>query len=1686
MYRNKKGAYTALFPEDLSEPVSITGNDKTISISYESSGYEKTEIENHKHKNNLAKKIKKKSDEKILPELTTGEIVYDNQDNDVSITYQTLSDRVKESIILNSPEAVQDRYVYNIDADGLKAKKKKDGRVVFYDKKAKNPDFILEAPYMYDMSGEINKCDDIETELIKNENGYTLIYRPSMEWLCDEERTYPVTIDPTIRYYSSATNIKNGFVYARNAYGNYDGSTTATIDSFGIYYFDCTSFPTGNKAIISSKLYLHAENIVGNMMIQAKKLTSSWSSSSVTYATKPTASSKMIDYATVNETTETIILDLTKYVDDYYKEYNNYGVEISMLSAAGTSSCVINTLHATANAPYLVTEYADYSGDYTDISCHSVSAGKAGTFTVNDFTGKIHFEAEDIAIAGNRMPVSIKRVRSDGTGTSEGFNGMFSTNYHIKLIWEDSLDSWKLRTETGGYIYFKYDDTPNATDEQGLGYNLTLTTRYPYNVDTVQIENPEGYTYHFNTDGNLISIEDKEQSDTSSIDIEYRSVDKISQITDGAGGRYKFVYTTDNKVSEIQYIGTSGNTVIKKVTYSYNDDYKVSRSCAITYPDGSTSTVAMQYSEITKLTNDDGSGMDVSYYYNGPNLNRMVKVKQLTEYGRNRVQGDHLMYGYNTMQTTISDANGNKEVYQYDREGNITSVRNKDGRAVFPQYGGEEGQLLGFSDIRGTDIGHNLIFEYQYNGLSFARINHDDSIPVLTGQYDELQNTYDNNHEITISPNMENVSINQGDTIVFGGWLMGDLMGAGYGNESSRGVRMDIQVKDTESTVHTYDVTPNMYTDQWQYILKEITLEYNVSTITMNLRINGQANPVSVSHLEFKKISSADTDEPESTEEPETTDAPLPTPVTDSYGNILSETDERGAVTEYTYDAAGNVLSEKVTANGKYLYSSYQYYDKNMLYEETGTSGIGTRYFYNNDNTIAAHCDLPETYGTSYTYDAGGNITKLKQSYYNNGYFTENKSSSVDYTYGSDSDTAAAGGNTYTIKYNAFDDIDEIKVGDTSLVSYEYMSDSNRIPVKITYGNGQTIDYQYDDNNRLTSDGQGTYTYDKQGKLVSVTDSVNNTRLEYDNDKVKAYNTTNNGVLYEYEDAGDSLIFQKDDNSVKTSDEDYDTINGKSIRKLYYNNTEFAKETKTTDKLGRLSESDITNSSGTGLLKRVYSYKNLSGNRTTELVSGITHVYKNGSTEREQYTYNDYGSLAGVTYADGNKQSFRYDGFGELVQEDDSLQDKSIYYTYTNGNITKKEIYEYSETGEKGNLLDEIIYTYGDDEWSDLLTSYDGQSITYDSIGNPLNYMGKTLAWTRGRQLQSVTENGASINYKYDANGLRTEKQSGGITHKYAYIGGRLHYYEADGSNMYFAYSDDGTPLALVYNGVKYYYQTNLQGDVIGLINNSGTKVAEYTYDAWGNPTSSEPTSAVGRNNPLRYRGYVYDKDTGWYYLNSRYYNPEVGRFLNADGYISTGQGILGYNVFSYCLNNPINNDDYNGESAIALKHLFTGLSFGASTNCWNIIGWISIAGLAIYDIATYPWDNVVNGINGWNKSESLSLEEIVSRSVVRTKATILKQRKRYDYWQAAFIGPNLEDGTFYPIKGISKITAVSYVRAGGSVFAATKKKARDLAVSVGYTVRHHNRHRDSCSYWNHYHVYHGNKKIGGHIFYVD
>ena len=292
-------------------------------------------------------------------------------------------------------------------------------------------------------------------------------------------------------------------------------------------------------------------------------------------------------------------------------------------------------------------------------------------------------------------------------------------------------------------------------------------------------------------------------------------------------------------------------------------------------------------------------------------------------------------------------------------------------------------------------------------------------------------------------------------------------------------------------------------------------------------------------------------------------------------------------------------------------------------------------------------------------------------------------------------------------------------------------------------------------------------------------------------------------------------------------------------------------------------------------------------------------VYDLPTDQSFGYTYNDMGNIATYTDANGTV-TYTYDDLGQLKK---AVGSTTYSYTYDSA----------------GNILtaNGHSYTYGDADWRDLLTKYDGVDITYDSIGNPTSYYNGTqwtFSWEHGRMLSTASGGGSSISYTYDVDGIRTSKTVNGTKHTYYYAGGKL-LRETFGSNtLDFFYDVSGNPYALKHNGTTYYYITNLQGDVMSIVNGSGTVVASYQYDPFGNLVTTEPAAnSIGAINPLRYRGYVYDTESRLYYLQSRYYDPKIGRFINADALVSTGQGVLGFNMFAYCRNNPVRRRDVQG-----------------------------------------------------------------------------------------------------------------------------------------------------------------------------
>ena len=141
-------------------------------------------------------------------------------------------------------------------------------------------------------------------------------------------------------------------------------------------------------------------------------------------------------------------------------------------------------------------------------------------------------------------------------------------------------------------------------------------------------------------------------------------------------------------------------------------------------------------------------------------------------------------------------------------------------------------------------------------------------------------------------------------------------------------------------------------------------------------------------------------------------------------------------------------------------------------------------------------------------------------------------------------------------------------------------------------------------------------------------------------------------------------------------------------------------------------------------------------------------------------------------------------------------------------------------------------------------------------------------------------------------------------------------------------YDENGEAFGIDINGKEYFYVKNAQNDVIAIVNSNNETVVSYQYDSWGKLLSCEDTSEndiVSFINPYTYRGYYYEFETNTYFLKSRYYNPELCRFISVDGYVQTRQGVLDKNMFAYCLNNPVNRVDSDGSSSVLIALAITG-----------------------------------------------------------------------------------------------------------------------------------------------------------------
>ena len=447
-----------------------------------------------------------------------------------------------------------------------------------------------------------------------------------------------------------------------------------------------------------------------------------------------------------------------------------------------------------------------------------------------------------------------------------------------------------------------------------------------------------------------------------------------------------------------------------------------------------------------------------------------------------------------------------------------------------------------------------------------------------------------------------------------------------------------------------------------------------------------------------------------------------------------------------------------------------------------------------------------------------------------------------------------------------------------------------------------------------------------------------------------------------------------------------DTLSGKNA---------FATITLKYDELGRLTKEGLKpeTSSSAEYFYESYGYKNRLGKNScnctyqegsTNYLSTIQYRCKNVyGTESADYDKN--GNIKKIT--DANKSvTYNYDDINRLVSEENGFIGKNHYYSYdADGNLG--DVYTQANSSKTWEKKESYHYASGNKNRLVSITEYDMVNNTsrevsiagsYDALGNPREYRGNVLEWKRGRVL---TKYGNIATYRYDSDNIRVEKQEGGRTHQYYTVGGKIvgERITKGSETKYYRYLYAGEKvIGLTSESGRYYYQYGTSGNIVRVCKEDGSIAARYEYDAWGkcrvyNEEGIDITentmynSHIGRVNPFRYKGYYYDEDTKLYYLQSRYYDAEIRRFINADNvgivsseYLTT---IGGQNLYSYCLNNPVNHADPSGHLIGAIIGLVVSLVFlglavygliKAGQAFWKEPSWLNLLFLviAVVDVA--------------------------------------------------------------------------------------------------------------------------------------
>lgn len=656
--------------------------------------------------------------------------------------------------------------------------------------------------------------------------------------------------------------------------------------------------------------------------------------------------------------------------------------------------------------------------------------------------------------------------------------------------------------------------------------------------------------------------------------------------------------------------------------------------------------------------------------------------------------------------------------------------------------------------------------------------------------------------------------------------------------------------------------------------------------------------------------------------------------------------------------------STAYTTDGQYIYST--------------TDEFGNTTYINTDYENSLVDSVVDAIGNSqsFEYNAYGDLVSTTANEYGS---SDTLVASYEYDNQGKLEIINRDGFYYEFVYNDIDQLLFVRVNDgqtyDNLMSYDYWEETvdsttyyTDLLKQQTYGNGDYISFTFTDEDQIkTISFNGTirteYEYDSSGRLALLKD------LHYNN--IYFYTYYLSGKLEKITDKDGNIIKYVYDESGKLFEINYEIGQVTRGVEYHYNSTtgeydytqynvSTTEITKNydyqTDSLKRLDRIDLAIGSITFTKLFTYDSSDVDQSMGNDTLRVFSVVYKknNDLVYYYQYHYDENQNITDIIVRDENylvrdNYDYYYDGFNQLIRENIKVEissgtyERTFVYEYDDwGNITSIKEYSYT-TRLPISLIKETQFQYNN-AWSDQLTrkvvtisgiTIEDISYSYDDSGNPISFYNnntpsasQSLTWD-GRSLTGISSYYKSLTFKYNSSGLRTQKSfsnsSSNYTVNYILDGDRVIYEDRGNDEIYYTYDVDGTLLSMNYNGNEYFYITDLVGNIIEIVDISGNTVVEYKYDAWGNIVYKYDSGlGIDDINPFRYRGYYFDEETGYYYLQSRYYNPEIGRFISSDGLVGQIGNIQSHNMYAYCANNPITNIDPSG-------YLFFTISFFAA-----------------------------------------------------------------------------------------------------------------------------------------------------------